>query len=107
MIGEGSLCLEVYTPVLEIGIEPLLRFPVAVDESMCLIIVYVKRSCFMLFLEIPCHTVGNGMVQDAVTYKVDEPVARHSGPVLSEKCWMLFDEADDIVVFSFRRLKAA
>src|SRR3712207_475606 len=107
MAGEGTLGLEVDAPVPEIRIEPFLRVPVAIDKTLRLVIVDVERTCLALFPEIPWHTVGYGMVQETIADKVDEPVARHAGPVLGEKARMLLDEADDIVVFSLRGLEAS
>lgn len=107
MAGEGPLGLEVDAPVLEIGIEPLLRVPVAVDERLHFVFVDVERSCIALSPEVPWRMFGHRMVQEAVADQVDEPVAGHSGAVFGEKVRVLLDEADDIVVFYLRGLEAA
>lgn len=74
MVGEGTLGLEIDAPVLEVGIEPLLRVPVAVDERLRLVVVDVERSCLALPLESPWRTVNHRIVQKTVADKVDEPV---------------------------------
>ena len=107
MVGEGPLGLEADAPVLEIGIEAFLRFPVAIDKTLCLVLVDVERPCLALPLEIPWHTVVYRIVQEAVADKVDKPVTRHAGSVLGEEVRMLLDEADDIVVLSLRGLETA
>ena len=56
MVGEGPLGLEADAPVLEIGIEAFLRFPVAIDKTLCLVLVDVERPCLALPLEIPSFT---------------------------------------------------
>lgn len=102
MAGEGTLGLEIDAPVLEIGIEPLLRVPVTVDERLRLVVVDVERSCLPKSPEVPWRTFGHRMVQEAVADQVDEPVAGHSGAIFGEKVRVLLDEADDIVVSYLR-----
>ena len=72
MAVKGVLCIEVDAPVLEVGVELLLCFPVLGIESVDVVVGQVERFDVPFGLNDACLPVLDGMVQQSVADKIDQ-----------------------------------
>ena len=99
MAAKGTLGVEVYAPVLEIGIELLLALPIVHAEGLQVVFVDIKRFALLAGVEYPCFTDFLRFVQQAAAYEVDQPVGGHPWSVFGKEVGMFLDEGDYIIQF--------
>ena len=107
VVGKQPLGGEVDPTVLEVRIEFLLALPIAQVKALPFVIVGIEGLVLLLRIQDTGIPFRYGLVQQAVTHKVHQPVLRHPRRVFREEMRMLLDKGDDVVVPLFGRLEAA
>ena len=107
MAAKGTLGVEVYAPVLEIGIELLLALPIVHAEGLQVVFVDIKQFVLLVGVEYLCFTDFLRLVQQAAAHQIDEPVGGHPRGVFGKEMGMFLDEGNDIVILAFGWLEAA
>ena len=94
---KGVLRVKVDAPMLEEGIELLLRRPILRIELVDVVVLYIEWLDVLLGTDNPCFPFRYGMVQQPVAYEVHKPVRRDACMVLREKMRMLLDKGNDVI----------
>ena len=78
--------------MFEKRVELLLCRPVLRIELVNIVVRHVKRLHIPFGLDYPRFPFGDGVVQQTVTYEVDQTVWGHSRMVLRIEVWVFLDE---------------
>ena len=97
MAGKSTLREDVNATVLEVGIETLVGLPVVYVKMVYVVILETERAAVLLGLDDTDWSVFDGVVQQSVTDKVDQPVGRHAVSVFRKLFGERLDKGDDVV----------
>ena len=97
MAGKSTLREDVNATVLEVGIETLVGLPVVYVKTVDIVIIQPERSVLPSGLDDAQRSVIDGLVQQSVADKVDQPVGRDVVPVFRKLLRECLDKGYDII----------
>lgn len=107
MVGKSPLCEDVDATVLEIGIKTLVGLPVFHVKTVDVVIIQPERGVLPSGLDDAQKSVIDGLVQQPVADKVDQPVGRDIASILRELLRECLDKGYDIIELLPWRLETA
>ena len=97
MVGKSPLCEDVDATVLEIGIKTFVGLSVFHVKTVDVVIIQPERSVLPSGLDDAQRSVIDGLVQQPVADKVDQPVGRDAVPVFRKFLRECLDKGYDII----------
>ncbi len=97
MVGKSTLREDVNATTLEVRIETLVGLSVVYVKTVYVVIMKTERMVVLLRLDDTDRPVLDGVVQQSVTDKVDQPVGRHAVSVFRKLFGERLDKGDDVV----------
>lgn len=97
MVGKSPLCEDVDATVLEIGIKTFVGLSVFHVKTVDVVIIQPERSVLPSGLDDAQRSVIDGLVQQPVADKVDQPVWRDAVPVFRKLLRECLDKGYDII----------
>ena len=107
MPGKRPLREDVNASALEIGIEPLVGLSVFYIKTVYVVLIETERTAVLLGLDDMDRPVLDGVVQQPVADKVDQPVGRYAVSVFRKLFGERLDKGDDIIKFLLWGLETA
>ena len=93
MVGKSPLCEDVDATVLEVGVKTFVGLPVVYVKTVDVVIIQPERSVLPSGLDDVQRSVIDGLVQQPVADKVDQPVGRDAVPVFRKLLRECLDKA--------------
>lgn len=97
MVGKSPLCEDVDATVLEVGVKTFVGLPVIYVKTVDVVIIQPERSVLPSGLDDAQRSVIDGLVQQPVADKVDQPVGRDAVPVFRKFLRECLDKGYDII----------
>ena len=97
MVGKSTLREDVNATTLEVRIETLVGLSVVYVKTVYVVIMKTERMVVLLRLDDTDRPVLDGVVQQSVTDKVDQPVGRHAVSVFRKLFGERLDKGDDVI----------
>ena len=107
MVGKSPLCEDVDATVLEVGVKTFVGLPVFHVKTVDVVIIQPERSVLPSGLDDAQRSVIDGLVQQPVADKVDQPVGRDAVPVFRKLLRECLDKGYDIIEFLLWWLETA
>ena len=97
MVGKSPLREDVDATVLEVGVKTFVGLPVVYVKTVDVVIIQPERSVLPSGLDDVQRSVIDGLVQQPVADKVDQPVGRDAVPVFRKLLRECLDKGYDII----------
>ena len=97
MVGKSPLCEDVDATVLEVGVKTFVGLPVVYVKTVDVVIIQPEWSVLPSGLDDAQRSVIDGLVQQPVADKVDQPVWRDAVPVFRKLLRECLDKGYDII----------